>query len=76
MYASFWSKVLEMCFLNLIMHCVKYLEVIVDHFNLVHITDPVALFQFLFSLSDILGDLPRAVIAIIANFTGSHIQKI
>lgn len=32
-YDSFCSKVLEMRFLNLIMHCVKCLEVIFDHFN-------------------------------------------
>lgn len=47
-YASFCSKVLEMYFLNLIIHCIKYLEVIFDHFNILHIMNPDYSFQILF----------------------------
>lgn len=47
--ASFCSKVLKICFLNLIIHCVKYLEVIFDQFNLIHIMNSDYSFQFLSS---------------------------
>lgn len=39
-YASFCSKVLKVCFLNLVIHCIKHLEVIFDRFNLIHIMNP------------------------------------
>lgn len=75
--ASFCSKVLKICSLNLIIHCVKYPEVIFDQFNLIHITNLDYSFQFLSPPSnDIFSGLPHIVTGIIVNFTESLIQKI
>lgn len=83
-YDSFCSKVLEMYSLNLIIHCVKYLQVIFDHFNSYYESWLFTWFFFFFLPSnDILGGLPHIVTGIIVNFTGiivnfteSPIQKI